>query len=323
MQAGNRSNRPIPEGRGVSGLASSGGTDAAFSIPVMGPFSWDRLIAFLKPREITEVESVSHDRYSSRVEIAGRIIGVSVAPEASGRALRVSLTESVAMTEVAARLDRSTIHRVRCRIERMFDTKHDPAPVARIFATDPRLAPLSERSPGIRIPGCLEPFPHLLRVIIGQQVSVRSATTTTAALVRIAGRPLPGGGYLFPGPQEIAADGLASLGVPGSKRRTLLAAAHAAISGKLRLPDDTSEPDLLTLRAELHSIPGIGPWTVEYFSMRACGDPDAMPSSDLVLRKAMSSGTKALITAAEIEHYAERWRPWRAYATMLLWDQFV
>jgi hypothetical protein len=64
----------------------------------------------------------------------------------------------------------------------------------------------------------------------------------------------------------------------------------------------------------LCEIPGIGNWTAQYVAMRALGEPDAFPSSDLGLLRAMALGT-----SRDLELRAEAWRPWRAYAAMYLW----
>jgi AraC family transcriptional regulator of adaptative response / DNA-3-methyladenine glycosylase II len=70
----------------------------------------------------------------------------------------------------------------------------------------------------------------------------------------------------------------------------------------------------LTL-SRLRDVPGVGEWTAQYVVMRACGAPDALPAGDLVLRRAV--GVRA---GRDLERRAERWRPWRAYAVMLLWQ---
>ena len=67
-------------------------------------------------------------------------------------------------------------------------------------------------------------------------------------------------------------------------------------------------------RGALASLPGVGPWTVEYVALRALGDPDAFPAHDLVLRRALG-----VATAGEAARLAERWRPWRGYAAQHLW----
>ena len=62
-------------------------------------------------------------------------------------------------------------------------------------------------------------------------------------------------------------------------------------------------------------IPGVGAWTAAYISMRALGDTDAFPETDLGIRKAL--GNK---TPREIRRLSEQWKPWRSYAAMALWD---
>ncbi|WP_431473494.1 hypothetical protein [Ornithinimicrobium sp. W1665] len=70
-------------------------------------------------------------------------------------------------------------------------------------------------------------------------------------------------------------------------------------------------------RAALAAVPGVGPWTVETIALRALGDPDALPASDLdVLRRAARAGLGA--TASELTARAGRWSPWRGYAVQLL-----
>ena len=70
--------------------------------------------------------------------------------------------------------------------------------------------------------------------------------------------------------------------------------------------------------AALSALPGIGDWTAEYIAMRALGEPDAFPRGDLVLRR-LAGG----LTARELDRRSEAWRPWRAYAVMLLWQSAV
>ncbi|KYF83987.1 hypothetical protein BE18_01590 [Sorangium cellulosum] len=61
-------------------------------------------------------------------------------------------------------------------------------------------------------------------------------------------------------------------------------------------------------------MPGIGAWTAHYIAMRALREPDAFPATDLGLRRALGGAS-----GAELLAMAEPWRPWRAYAAMLLW----
>ena len=67
------------------------------------------------------------------------------------------------------------------------------------------------------------------------------------------------------------------------------------------------------------ALPGIGPWTAEYVAMRALGDPDAFPASDLGIRHAFARLDQPH-DARAVAAIAERWRPWRAYAALHLWS---
>jgi len=75
------------------------------------------------------------------------------------------------------------------------------------------------------------------------------------------------------------------------------------------LLDPTADRD--QTRAALLALPGVGPWTVEYVAMRALGDPDAFPGTDLVLARQAEGADPT------------RWRPWRSYAAMHLWMNFL
>jgi 3-methyladenine DNA glycosylase/8-oxoguanine DNA glycosylase len=174
-------------------------------------------------------------------------------------------------------------------VARVFDTGHDPA----VLGADPLFA----RAPGIRVPGAWSGWELAVRAVLGQQVSVAGARRTAQKLVEMLGD-----GGRFPTPVAVAEGELP--GMPAARARALRALAEA-VAGGLRL-----EPplDVAETRAALLELPGFGPWTVEYVAMRALRDPDAWPGSDLWLRRA----------AAGLD--SERWRPWRSYAAMVLWQ---
>jgi 3-methyladenine DNA glycosylase/8-oxoguanine DNA glycosylase len=181
----------------------------------------------------------------------------------------------------------------------------DPAVVARVFdlGHDPDALgddPLFARAPGIRVPGAWSGWELAVRAVLGQQVSVAGARRTAEKLVRGLGD-----GQAFPAPEAVATGRLP--GMPAARERALRALAEA-VAGGLRLDPPL---DVAATRAALLALPGFGPWTVEYVAMRALRDPDAWPGSDLWLRRG----------AAGLD--PERWRPWRAYAAMVLWQAGV
>lgn len=199
----------------------------------------------------------------------------------------------------------------RCRA--LLDLDADPVAVADVLMTDPALGPLWAPAPGRRVPRSVDAAEFAIRAVLGQQISVARAARLAAGLVVRLGEPVtdPGGGltHLFPTPAQVAELDPETLPMPRARGRTLINLAAALTSGALDL---SAGCDRAEARNRLDELPGIGPWTVETVALRGLGDPDAFPATDLGVRKALQR--LGLVPAA-----AERWRPWRAYATQYLW----
>jgi AraC family transcriptional regulator of adaptative response / DNA-3-methyladenine glycosylase II len=176
------------------------------------------------------------------------------------------------------------------RVRRLFDLDADPNAIHAALGRDRMLGPVLKKRPGIRVPGAWDPFELAVRAIVGQQVSVAGARTV---LGRIAGKH----GLTAEALSEVTVEGM-----PRKRAETIRGLARAVASGEVVLGRD-----------DLTRLPGIGPWTASYIAMRL-GDPDAFPAGDLVLRR--NAGN---LTERELLRKAERWRPFRAYAAMLLW----
>ncbi len=185
------------------------------------------------------------------------------------------------------------------RVRRLFDADAHPRIIAAHLSRDRTLAPLLAKHRGIRVPGAWDPFELAVRAIVGQQISVAGATTI---LSRIAEKH---GG--------IKAERLAEATIEGMPRRR--AESIRALASMVARGEATIERRALldeTVDA-LRALPGIGPWTAHYIAMRL-GEPDAFPSGDLWLRRASGA-----LSERALEQLSERWRPWRAYAALLLW----
>jgi AraC family transcriptional regulator of adaptative response / DNA-3-methyladenine glycosylase II len=184
---------------------------------------------------------------------------------------------------------------------------------------DPVLArlPLPPR-PGLRLPGSLDGFELAVRVILGQQVTVKAARTLVQRLVDRYGEPVDTPfaalSRVFPSAATLAeadAQEIGRLGIVRQRVRALQALAQAVADGAILLqPGAALAPTLAALRA----LPGIGDWTAQLVAMRALAWPDAWPAADIGLMNALGSRDAKHITAL-----AEAWRPWRAYAVMRLW----
>jgi 3-methyladenine DNA glycosylase/8-oxoguanine DNA glycosylase len=206
------------------------------------------------------------------------------------------------------------------RVRRLFDLGADPLPIMERLGADPDLAGIVRRRPGLRVPGAWDPFELCVRAILGQQVSVRGATTLAGRLAarfgeRIEGLPDDAPHRLFPTAAALADADIASIGMPGRRAAALRELARRVRDGEL--PLSWGECHERT-HERLVGIPGIGEWTAKYVAMRALGQPDVFPEGDLGVRKAMSNGD-GTPNVAEALARSEKWRPWRAYAVLYLW----
>jgi AraC family transcriptional regulator of adaptative response / DNA-3-methyladenine glycosylase II len=303
-----RFGRPPSAVRRAHGAAAPG-APLVLRLDYRPPLDWPTHLAFLAGRCTAGVEQVDGDVYRRTVRLGEREGWVAVTADRSRPALRVEVAPSLtgALMPLVARL------------RALFDLDARPDAVAAHLRQDPLLAPSLRRHPGLRVPGAFDGFEAAARVVLGQQVTVKAATTISGRLARALGGPVatpfPALDRLPASPGAVAAageDAVARLGMPGARARTLLALAQACAGGALRL-DRGADPD--ATRAALLALPGVGPWTAEVVLMRALGEPDAFPGGDLGVLRAL--GVKEA-RAAEVR--AERWRPWRAYAVMHLWS---
>ncbi|WP_427869828.1 DNA-3-methyladenine glycosylase 2 family protein [Leucobacter luti] len=209
-------------------------------------------------------------------------------------------------------------------VRRMLDLDADPGQVAGALGGDPVLDPLLRARPGLRLAGARNPEEYALGVVLGQQVTLAAARTLQGRLVDRFARPIRGSGAASgefrggPDPAAVAAACAPSirdgLGITTARAETLRALACELDAGLDLGPGG----DRAEARARLARITGIGPWTVELIALRGLGDPDAFPSGDLILRRALGLGT-----AAQADRVAAKWRPFRGYAAQHLWTDFL
>jgi AraC family transcriptional regulator, regulatory protein of adaptative response / DNA-3-methyladenine glycosylase II len=279
------------------------------------PYAWDSLISFLAVRAIPGVESVAENSYRRTAAIKAADtthrgwISVTNRPKRNVLAVTVARTLLPVLSQVLA------------RIRLLFDVDCSPDRVYEKLVTMEELVP-DISVPGIRVPGCFDPFETAVRAILGQQVSLKAALTVGARLVRVFGEkmetPFEELCFLFPYPATICAlaapieDQLGPLGMTSARARSILALAEALTTRSITLSYGANPAEEME---KLRSLPGFGPWTVQYIAMRALGWPDAFPHTDYGVRKALSDRPPQEILAL-----SQKWSPWRSYATILLWN---
>lgn len=269
------------------------------------PFCWDALLEFLAVRATPGIETVQGATYRRSISLQGHTgwLAASLNPASDAVLVRIHFPE--------ARWLFLIIERVR----RMFDLAADPNEVAACLGRDPILAARVRQRPGLRVPGCWDGFELAVRAILGQQVSVRGATTLAGRLVRAFGTPVsvaPGLTHLFPTPDKMADSNLTSIGLPKARAHALQSLARAVRDGKVAFAGVVNVEDFL---ARFRELPGVGNWTAQYVAMRALNEPDGFPASDLGLLRALD-----IRDPRRLDALSQGWRPWRAYAAMYLWQ---
>ncbi|MDP3717579.1 MAG: DNA-3-methyladenine glycosylase [Acidobacteriota bacterium] len=274
------------------------------SLAYRAPFDWGALIGFLAARATPGVEVVEADGYRRTIAIDGRV-----------GTLAVGLSSAAPAIDLAIRFPDARAHAlIVARVRRMFDLDGDPAVVAEHLGGDPWLGPVLTRHPGLRTPGAWDGFEVSVRAILGQQVSVAAATTVAGRLARRFGGVVEGAdglNRLFPVPEQLAEAPIEEVGVISARAGSIRALACAVLAGDVRFSNTPASE----VTRSLEALRGIGPWTAQYIAMRALGDPDAFLAGDLILRQRAGG-----CSARELERHAERWRPWRASAVMLMWQ---
>ena len=278
-------------------------------IPYRAPYDFAHLLAFYARRAIPGVEHVDERAYRRSIVVDG-IPGwfeVCAREGDAALALRVHHPASVALGAIAS------------RVKRMFDVDADPRALAQALRGSALLKPLLKRWPGQRLPGAWDGFELAVRAVLGQQVSVVAARTLAARVANTYGTPCADGaahgvGMLFPTPATLADAPLEMQGITRARAATIRALAQALLEGRIAF---RVEQPLADFERDLVALPGIGAWTAHYVAMRALSQPDAFPAADLILRRAAGEGRT--LSTRELEALSQAWRPWRAYAVMLLW----
>lgn len=276
-----------------------------FRLRFRPPYAWKGMLSFIAARATPGVEAVENGCYRRSISINDSHGYFEVSLDEANHAL-------VARVQFG---DPRSLFFITERIRSMFDLNADWAAIARTLKADPVLAARIKAEPGLRVPGCWNGFELAVRAILGQQVSVKGATTLAGRLVKTFGQEFSSAAgltHIFPRPHALADANLASIGLPRARAETIRRLAQAMCDGRINFDSVVDSTQFLS---NLCGIPGIGQWTAQYVAMRALGEPDAFPSTDLGLMRAMR-----LQSSRELEWLAEAWRPWRSYAAIHLWN---
>src|SRR4051812_20916802 len=274
------------------------------------PYDWTGILAFLAARALTGIEHVTATSYARTVRLGDAKGWIRVTRSRRAHTLIVELAPALT----------SVLPALLARVRALFDLDARPDVIAKHLRKDVRLKSAVTANPGLRVPGAFNGFELGLRAILGQQVTVKAATTIACRFVEAFGEPfitpLPELNRLTPLPARVGAasvDDIARHGIVAARSRSIIALARAQESGELRLEGGAHHDPGQTI-ARLAELPGIGPWTAHYIAMRALRWPDAFPREDIAVRNNLGG-----VTPKEAEALSQAWRPWRSYAVMHIW----
>ncbi|MBT8079918.1 MAG: helix-turn-helix domain-containing protein [Gammaproteobacteria bacterium] len=285
-------------------------------LPYRQPFDWHAQLRFWADRATPGVETVVDDTYWRTLSIDGEHAVISVRPAQQDGYLSLGLQG----------VDTSRLFEIVQSAREVFDLDAPIAEIASVLAADDVLQKALRANPGVRVPGAWDGFELTVRAVLGQQISVKAATTLAGRIAARYGEPLqlkyPEASVnlarIFPTPDKLRRARLNNMGLVTSRAETIRRIAAVVADGQLTF-DAAQEPQDFV--ATLKSIRGVGDWTAQYVAMRALKNPDAFPASDLGLLKSIDRSQR--VTPANLEQRAESWRPWRAYAALLLWGSLA
>jgi AraC family transcriptional regulator of adaptative response / DNA-3-methyladenine glycosylase II len=272
-----------------------------------GPLAWEDMVAYFAARAIPGVEGVDGETYRRTIVVRGNAGVLELSPGGEDHLLlRAHLPHWEELVHVVQ------------RARRIGSLDFDLSEPAVQLAGDPTIGPLLDARPGLRPPGTWDPFETGVRAIIGQQVTLAGANTIAGRLVARLGTRVPGLeplglSHTFPSAAVLARGDLDGLGLTPARARAIRLFARAVVEDAVVLDGSVG---LDRLVSSITALDGLGPWTANYLALRL-GEPDACPTSDLALRRALPR--RAPRTAAALGDLAERWRPWRALAATHLW----
>ena len=269
------------------------------------PYDWRSILRFYQSHSVPGVERVTDDSLARAFQIKRTIGSVRIRALAGKPRLKVRIIPN----------DPGIVPEALSRVRKMFDLDCDPALIAKSFASIPLLAELCRRFPGLRLPRGWDPFETAVCSILGQLVSAPQRAHLIGQLVSHYGEEIadPSSGQttrLFPRAEALARSDLSAIGTTAARREAIREFSRRVLNGAISLSE---KQDPAAFRKSLLEIRGLGPWSAEYISLRALGDTDAFPKTDLILRRVLDLHPDPDLT---------RIKPWRSYAA-ILWKQFA
>jgi AraC family transcriptional regulator of adaptative response / DNA-3-methyladenine glycosylase II len=286
------------------------GSGTTMLLPYGKPFDFKEMLCFMRLRMIKGIETVGDDSYSRTFNIRG-IKGYFV----------VENNDEKSALELNVYCDDMNIYReIYYKVRKMFDLDTDFEKVKAVLNKDEFIKKLLKNGKVPRLPAAFDSYEFLIRAILGQQITIKAATTLATRIVERANitfdSQIEGLDYIFPNIDEIKSMSLEEMGITKTRIETIKSVNEALGNGAFSLSTNQS---FSRFYDDFTSIKGIGDWTANYIAMRGLGMVDAFPAGDMGVIKAIQK-EYGEIKIKDIQKLAEKWRPYRANAAMCLWQ---
>ena len=189
--------------------------------------------------------------------------------------------------------------------------------IEHLCKTDKKLAKIIKEYPEPKINKTKLYFQSLVRNIIYQQLSTKSAFAIHSRFKKLFSSPRINPNSVI----SISIINLKEIGLSRQKIKyiQILANESPAISKKFA---DIDSLDDNTIGTELMKVKGIGQWTVDMFLIFSLARPDVFPTGDLVIQKGYAKlyNMKNLPKKDEMLKGSKKWKPYRTLACLYLWE---
>ncbi len=270
------------------------------------PFDYEGLLSFYHNHLVSHLEEVDSKSYERIFKIDGQVGAVKVTQDKLKNELILEISKA----------EPKSLFQIVQRVRNLFDVDSDPLLLEETFSQTPVMKKLCLKYPGLRFPRSWDSFESAICTILGQLVSVKQAKSLVKELIENYGEaivhPLTGKTvYLFPSAEVLMNANLEKVRTTQARRESIRLFSQAVFQGEIDL---SQNQDTEIFKEKILKIKGIGQWTAEYIALRALGDTNAYPSTDLVLKRV---GAKMKNLKLDLLH------PWRGYVAFYLWREFA
>jgi AraC family transcriptional regulator of adaptative response / DNA-3-methyladenine glycosylase II len=275
-----------------------------FRLRYRPPLHWQAMLAYLNAHATPGVEQIDGGVYRRTISLGGVDGSFDVANDESRFMLvaRIRFGDPRALFVIVE------------RIRGLFDLNADWSDIVDGLGGDPLLKVRLANMPGLRVPGCFNPFELAVRAVLDRTLDSEQACDAARRLLNGFGRRISAGEgltHLFPEPQALEDADLRATGMSAPSASIVRALAGALAERRIAF-EGVVETDAFLAR--MRTLTGMDEWTAQTIAMRALREPDAFPVDGLRLRG---------LSGAALEARAKAWRPWRAYAAMYLGSTFA